>query len=193
MPIRYPYRVKKPVEIEIKVALESVVKARALLRAQDFQVTTRRVFEENLVLDDAERTLYNRGALLRVRRAGKIVTCTSKGPEAQGGRHKRREEHEFRASDFDSALAVFATAGFHETFRYEKFRTEFARRDEPGHVTLDETPIGVYMELEGPAGWIDRTAKLLGFPRSAWITLSYWRLYRQLCGERGVTPGNMVF
>ena len=161
--VRYPDPVKKPIEIEIKLPVESVRKARALLRGNDFKVTTSRVFEENLVLDDDAHSLYNRGVLLRVRRAGKKVTCTSKGVEAQGNRHKRREEHEFNPSDFDEALAVFRTIGYRESFRYEKYRTEFARNSEPGHATLDETPIGVYMELEGPAQWIDRTAKMLGF------------------------------
>jgi adenylate cyclase class 2 len=185
--------VKKPIEIEIKLPLESVASARALLRRHRFKVIAPRVFEENLILDDASRSLFNRGVLLRVRRAGKIVTCTSKGAEMVGGRHKRREEHEFKASDFDSTLAVFGALGYHESFRYEKYRTEFAQQGEPGHATLDETPIGVYMELEGPAAWIDRTAKLLGFPRGSWIILSYARLYVDWCEARGITPTNMRF
>jgi len=131
--------------------------------------------------------------LLRVRRAGKTVTCTSKGAEAVGGRHKRREEHEFLASDFEAALAVFGAVGYREAFRYEKFRTEFARAGEPGHVTLDETPVGVYMELEGPARWIDRTALILGFPRDRWITLSYARIYKESCDARGTVAGDMRF
>ena len=77
--------------------------------------------------------------------------------------HKQRVEREFMASNADECLAVFAGVGFHPAFRYEKYRTEFARRARRGEkgkqglVTLDETPIGVFMELEGPAEWIDRT------------------------------------
>lgn len=188
---------KTPIETEIKLRLESdskasVSKARALLRSHGFSVIAPRVFEQNLVLDDEKASLRERGLLLRVRGAGKITTCTFKGPETPG-RHKRREEREFRASDLESCVAFFAALGFHEAFRYEKYRTEFARDREPGHVTLDETPIGIFMELEGPARWIDRTAKLLGFPREAYIALSYGKLYEDWCQANGIEPKDMRF
>ncbi len=143
---------KKPVEIEIKVPMASAAKGRALLRQHGFKVKKARIFEQNLVLDDKDRSLFARGVLLRVRRAGKTVTCTAKGPEVPG-RYKEREENEFTASGFDACLAFFATIGFKEAFRYEKYRTEFEIAGEAGHVTLDETPIGVFFELEGPALW----------------------------------------
>ena len=188
---------KAPIETEIKLHVGSVAKARALLRRHGFAVTTQRVFERNLVLDDDSGSLRKSGMLLRVRGAGKPgglkkVTCTFKGSEAPG-RHKRREEREFRADDLESCVAVFAELGFRETFQYEKYRTEFGRDHEPGHVTVDETPIGVFMELEGPPGWIDRTAKMLGFPRTAYVTSSYVRLYEDWCRGNGVEVGNMRF
>ena len=188
---------KTPIETEIKIRVDqtgkgSVAKARALLRRHGFTVTTPRVFEQNLVLDDERASLRERGMLLRVRAAGKVFTCTFKGPEMPG-RLKRREEREFRAGDLESCLAVFAALGFREAFRYEKYRTEFARGREPGHVTLDETPIGVFMELEGPAGWIDRTAKALGFARAAYITASYSKLYDGWRQANGVERKDMRF
>jgi adenylate cyclase class IV len=130
--------------------------------------------------------------LLRVRGAGKIVTCTFKGVE-KAGRHKSREEREFHADDLEACVGFFAALGFREAFRYEKYRTEFARAGEPGHVTLDETPIGGFMELEGPARWIDRTAKELGFSAAAYITESYSRLYDNWCAAEGIEPGDMRF
>jgi adenylate cyclase, class 2 len=184
--------VKTPVETEIKLAIASAARGRALLRRHGFAVVRPRVFEQNLVLDDDPRTLRERGLLLRVRRAGKTITCTFKGAETPG-RHKSREEREFQASDFESCVAVFAGLGFREVFRYEKYRTEFARGKEPGHAVLDETPIGVYLELEGPARWIDCTAKELGFAPEAFITASYGRLYLEACEARGVERGDMKF
>jgi adenylate cyclase class 2 len=92
-----------------------------------------------------------------------------------------------------ACLAVFAGLGYQPSFRYEKYRTEYQRAGEPGHATLDETPIGVFIELEGPPRWIDSTAKLLGFSRADYITLSYFALYSIWCGEHGATPGNMIF
>ena len=133
-----------------------------------------------------------------MRGAGKkTVTCTFKGPEIAGSasqqRHKRRIENEFAASDLKACMAVFAGLGLHESFRYEKYRTEFAHDGEPGIATLDETPIGVYMELEGPALWIDRTAKALGYSRADYITSSYAQLYLEWCEARGLEPSNMCF
>ena len=188
---------KTPIETEIKLRIDGrgkagVVKARALLRLHGFAVTAPRVFEQNLILDDARNTLRERNTLLRVRAAGKVFTCTFKGPEFPG-RHKRREELEFRVGDFESCLALFAALGFPVACRYEKYRTEFARGRETGHVTLDETPIGVFMELEGPARWIDSTAKTLGFPRAAYLTDSYRKLYEDWCLVKGVEPGDMRF
>ncbi|MGA2714413.1 MAG: class IV adenylate cyclase [Bryobacteraceae bacterium] len=183
---------KAPIETEIKLALSSAAKGRALLRRLGFKTIAPRIFERNLVLDDGRGSLRERRMLLRVRSAGKTVTCTFKGPEMPS-RHKRRVENEFTASDFDSCLAVFAGLGFHEAFRYEKYRTEFARDREPGIATLDETPIGIYMELEGPARWIDRTAKALGFSRDAYITASYGQLYTDWCEVRGIQPTDMRF
>ncbi len=183
---------KPPVETEIKLPVSDAVKGRALLRQYGFRVSTPRVFERNLVLDDQRGSLRKRGLLLRVRGAGKTVTCTFKGPEIPG-RLKRREETEFEVSELDACVAVFEALGYREAFRYEKYRTEFSREGEHGIATLDETPIGVYLELEGPARWIDRTAKALGFSRNSYITASYGRLYFAWCKASGVTPAGMTF
>jgi adenylate cyclase class 2 len=179
-------------ETEIKLPLASIPKGRAILRANHFEIIRPRVFEQNLVLDDQSHSLYERGTLLRIRRAGKTITCTAKGPEIPG-RHKRREENEFQASAFEPCLAFFATLGYKESFRYEKYRTEFAVPGEPGHATLDQTPIGAYLELEGPARWIDATAKKLGYAANTWITASYWRLYLEWCEAKGQKPTSMKF
>jgi adenylate cyclase class 2 len=187
-----PHAARPSIEVEIKLAVESAAKARALLRRLDFKVTAPRVFERNLVLDDDQGSLRARGMLLRVREAGKTSTCTFKGPDIPG-RHKRRVEREFIAYDSGSCLAVFAGLGFRESFRYEKYRTEFARGNDRGIAMLDETPIGVFMELEGPPRWIDATAKALSFTRDAYITASYARLYFAWCEEHGVQPAGMCF
>jgi adenylate cyclase class 2 len=59
--------------------------------------------------------------------------------------------------------------------------------------TLDETPVGVYFELEGQPNWIDRTARRMGFAESAYIMASYHGLYIDYCRDRGVPPTNMTF
>ena len=58
---------------------------------------------------------------------------------------------------------------------------------------VDETPIGIFMELEGPARWIDKTARGLGFSRDDYILLSYGRLFERWCAEHEVALGDMIF
>jgi adenylate cyclase, class 2 len=183
---------KSPIEVEVKLPVESAAKARTLLRGVGCRVISPRIFERNLVLDDVRQSLRRRGLLLRVREAGKTVTCTFKGPGLRGV-HKRRVENEFTVSSVDACLAVFAGLGYRERFRYEKYRTEFALDDSPGVAMIDETPIGVYMELEGPARWIDRNAKALGYPRATYITASYAQLYIDWCKARKIAPTGMRF
>jgi len=58
---------------------------------------------------------------------------------------------------------------------------------------VDETPIGCFLELEGPPEWIDRVAEALGYSDADYLNLSYARLYIKSCEEREVEPADMVF
>ena len=60
-------------------------------------------------------------------------------------------------------------------------------------MTVDETPIGSFLEIEGPPEWIDSTASRLGFSADDYILESYGRLYLAACERQGVQPTNMVF
>jgi adenylate cyclase class 2 len=110
-----------------------------------------------------------------------------------GGRYKSREEIEFDVSDAEAFLHTLERLGYTGRFRYEKQRAKFARPDEPGIVTIDETPIGVFMELEGPADWIDQTAAGLGFSPADYMTASYASLYGEYRKSKPDAPENMTF
>lgn len=178
-------------EVEIKLAVPGPGVARRLLRARGFRVVKPRVFESNEVLDTPEQLLRNGGSLLRIRSVKREVILTYKG-RPRNCKHKSREELEVNASDAHMLAAILARLGFERTFRYEKYRTEF-RRGRTGVVTLDEAPIGTYLELEGEPAWIDRTARLLGFTEADYITLSYGQLYLDWCARQGCKAGDMVF
>ncbi len=89
--------------------------------------------------------------------------------------------------------AIFERLAYRPVFRYEKFRTEYGQRGSSGIATVDETPIGVYLELEGEPSWIDSTARKLGFAEKDYITASYARLYMEWCQARGIAPADMLF
>jgi adenylate cyclase class 2 len=179
-------------ETEIKLAVPNVQTARRLLRGAGFRVFRRRVFEVNLVFDTEDLTLRKNRTLLRVREAGGHATFTFKGVPLTG-RHKSREELEMEIPSARTMSQILERLGFRPAFRYEKFRSEYRAAGGAGIATLDETPIGVFMELEGTGRWIDRMARKLGFTHDAYITLSYSSLYLAWCNERGATPANMIF
>ena len=179
-------------ENEIKLAVPDVRTARRLLRAAGFAISRRRVFESNVVLDTPKLTLRRASTLLRLRQADKLTTVTYKGKPAVA-RHKSREELELAVADAAAMEAIFERLGFRPVFRYEKYRTEYRLKRGAGMATLDETPVGIYLELEGPPAWIDGMARRMGFAERDYITVSYAQLYLDWCRKRGVQPSNMVF
>ncbi|MBZ5626119.1 MAG: class IV adenylate cyclase [Acidobacteriia bacterium] len=179
-------------ETEIKLAVPDANTARRVLRAAGFRVCKRRVFEANIVFDTPAMALRNAGLLLRVRQAGSVRTLTYKGRPTPS-KHKSREELELIIPDARVMGAILEGIGFRPAFRYEKFRTEYRQHRSGGVAMLDETPVGVYLELEGNAAWIDRTARKLGFSEQNYITVSYGALYLEWCRRLGIKPGDMVF
>jgi adenylate cyclase, class 2 len=179
-----------PMEIEVKVPVPAAAGARRLLRRKGFVVVKPRIFEANEVFDTPDLRLRNSQSLLRIREIRHEAKLTYKGPPA-AGKHKSREELELKTEDPQTLAAIFLRLGFERVFRYEKYRTEF-QREKAGIVMLDETPIGIYLELEGPSAWIDRTARLLGFHQKDYILESYGKLYLDWCARQGRKPGDMI-
>ena len=123
---------------------------------------------------------------------GARAIVTYKGPASREV-YKSREEIEFEVSDAEAFRLVLERLGYRRGFRYEKYRATFAAPEEPGLITLDETPIGVFLELEGPAEWIDGAALRLGFSIAGFLTVSYPGLYRKHREQHPNAPANMTF
>jgi adenylate cyclase class 2 len=163
------------------------------IRAAGFTLRRERVFESNNVYDTPSGEVRASGQLLRLREAGEICTLTWKGLAQATGAHKSRTEVETSVGSAAAVDTILRQLGYSPVFRYEKFRTEFARSGERGVITLDETPIGWFLELEGEPDWIDATASLLGFDKSQYVTSSYGTLYIEHCRREGREPAWMVF
>lgn len=117
---------------------------------------------------------------------------------ASGGRHKVREELEAEVGDPKNLARIFEALGMAGWFRYEKYRTTFRlpaslKWAKGLLVQLDETPIGTFVELEGPGEAIDRAARELGFSKSEYVLKNYLALYVEECRRRGQEPRDMVF
>lgn len=179
-------------ETEIKLAVPDAAAGRRLFRSAGFRVFKRRVLEINDVFDTPGLKLRRGALLVRVRRAGNVATLTYKGRPV-AGKHKSREELELQISDAPMMSTILGRLGYQPVFRYEKYRTEYCQPGARGVATVDETPIGTFLELEGAPSWIDRTARHLGFAETDYITDSYGRLYLDWCSRQGLKPSNMVF
>ncbi len=182
------------VETEIKLRLpQDAERAIALLEQHGFRATGPRQLEIDQTFDLPTGELRQNGRLLRLRSAGGRWTVTYKGPAIAGVRHKSREEIETDVSDGPAFAQILAGLGYQPSFAYEKFRITFKAPGDEGIVTLDETPIGDFLELEGPGSWIDRTAQRLGFSPGDYITSSYAALYEEHRRAHEAVPRDMKF
>lgn len=181
-------------EVEVKFRVADPAALIERLRSAGFHEETPRTFERNILYDTPDRRLRAQQTILRVRKYGDrwIVTHKCLPPNNDpDARHKHRVETETTVKDGEAIGHIFTQLGYQPSFIYEKWRTEFA--DATGHCVLDETPIGVYAELEGPPEWIDSTGHKLGVDHAQFLTLSYGRLFDQWRKDTGKTVENLTF
>jgi adenylate cyclase, class 2 len=199
MPARRP--TFRETEIKLRVAdLAVMIRKISRLRAG----CSGRVLERNALFDTPDEDLRRRGRLLRLRVETSapsrlipgglprtVITSKSPAPASAGSRYKEKLERELVVKSRRGWPATMRSLGFRPGFRYEKFRTTFRL---PGlHLDLDETPVGVFLEIEGAPASIDRVARALGFSPRDYIRTTYWGLYAAECRRRGQIPRNMLF
>jgi adenylate cyclase class 2 len=109
----------------------------------------------------------------------------------QPPRFKEKLETEVIMRDPGAWRRAIPSLGLREGFRYEKYRTSF--RFGGAHLDLDETPVGIFLEIEGPRLAIDRASRMLGFGPRDYIRATYWDLYAADCRSKGRKTGDMLF
>ncbi|HYL65402.1 MAG TPA: class IV adenylate cyclase [Candidatus Methylomirabilis sp.] len=210
-------------ETEIKLQIRDEQALRSALKrlgAQSVAASPGRVYEQNVIFDTPQGGLAKNGQLLRIRTetphhpsskrgsgASSRTVLTFKQPPVAASsfeqadalrRHKIREEFELEVSDPAILTRIFEGLGMKGWFRYEKYRTTY-RLTHRAHwargllLELDETPIGTFLELEGPPEAIDRAAQELGFSKHDYILKNYLALYFEECRRKGREPRNMLF
>ena len=182
---------------------------------------TSKVLEENVIFDTPQGGLAKHGQLLRIRTEtpevrGKSkksapkqrVILTFKQPMTRpavaetesrsDSPYKVRDEIEVEVAESGNLARIFEGLGMNGWFRYEKYRTTFRLPASKAWakgllIELDETPIGAFVELEGPAEAIDRAAEELGYSKRDYVLKNYLRLYMEDCRRRGEEPRHMLF
>lgn len=178
-------------ETEIKFRIEDMPQLRRKLRAAGFRCVTPRTHEYNTLYDFPGQDLGKRGQLLRLRKYGKTWLLTHKARGSSAGPHKSRIETETTVADGKAIAEILASLGFQPTFVYEKFRSEWT--DGKGHVVLDQTPLGDIAEIEGPARWIEATARRLAVDPSAYLTTTYADLFFTWKRQTGSPATEMTY
>jgi adenylate cyclase, class 2 len=210
---------KQREEIEIKLRVPDVAALLSRLIRLRARKITPRTYESNTLYDTPRHDLRRRGQLIRIRTEQPASTLGKRPPKEnaaalltykgrsstsnaiESGRHSNTRSHFKIKDEADVSVAgagelarILRALGLHPTFRYEKFRTTFALPGVRGlKIELDETPVGIYMELEGRVAGIDRAAHLLGYTRNDYMTDTYGSLYLAECRRRGRKPGDMLF
>lgn len=206
-----------PRETEIKLKIDNPKSFLRHLSKLGAKPSIPRTHELNLIFDTPDGGLAKHGQLLRIRSetpaAGKkksaprtLLTFKSPpdklaigAPTTRSDRHhKVREEIEVVLTNATALQKIFEGLGLRGWFRYEKFRTTYQLP--PRHpwakgllIEFDETPVGTFVELEGPGEAIDRAARELGFSVKDFILKNYLVLYLDDCRRRGLPPGDMLF
>jgi adenylate cyclase class 2 len=212
----------KETEIKLKISdLPAFHRSLKRMGARLASPSVPKVHEENVIFDTPQGGLAKHGQLLRIRtetpevrrksktsRLDQRVTLTFKQPMAHhaaagvdassGGSYKVREEIEVEVAEAGNLAKIFEGLGLGGWFRYEKYRTTFRLPASKAWakgllIELDETPIGTFVELEGPAAAIDRAAGELGFSKRDYVLKNYLRLYMEECRRMGQQPTHMLF
>jgi adenylate cyclase class 2 len=177
-------------EREIKLRFETADQARAAILATGATPLKARRLQEDSLLDTPDGRLRSRRGILRVRMECGKSLITYKGP-VQPSAMKVREELETVGGDGPLLIRIFEELGYEVWFRYEKYREEFAL--EEVIVALDETPIGVFVEIEGSERGIAAMAEALGCGPKDYMLDSYRGLFASHCAEHGLPAGDMLF
>ena len=180
--IKLRYRNRREAEVAIATIQKSPHKERRL--------------QDDRLLDLLDGDLRRKRCALRVRvekffggRTTAIVTF--KGTPQQDIM-KVREEIETTLTDGDTMLQIFEKLGWRVWFRYQKYREEFITTNNV-IIALDETPMGIFVELEGAKDAVVQLTKSLGKTSTDYINASYRKLYETDCLEAGRPISDMVF
>jgi adenylate cyclase, class 2 len=177
-------------EREIKLRFDSAAAARAAVLAAGAAPARVRRLQEDRLLDTADDQLRQRRCVLRVRMESGKGLLTFKGP-AQPSIMKLRPETETVIGNGPLLVRILEELGFRVWFRYQKYREEFALDDVI--VAVDETPVGVFVEIEGEDRGIAAMAQALGRGTADYLLDSYRSLFVRHCERLGTPPTDMLF
>jgi adenylate cyclase class 2 len=150
--------------------------------------------EKNVLYDDAAGRLKSEGCALRLRTVDTRGLLTFKGPPNVFEGIKSRLEWESEVESPRAVAAILESLGYRPWLRYEKLRTTWRFAD-PARpvVVVDETPLGLFAEIEGTDSAVRALAAELGVAETDFIAQSYVALWLAAREKDPSLPEDMVF
>lgn len=178
-------------EIEVKFFLQDYAELMKKIAILHLPCSQHRVHELNLRYDLPDGSLVAQKQVLRLRKDYQ-AHLTFKGPGVMEDGVLSRKEIEVVVSDFDATRRLLEALGYQVVMMYEKYRANYLL--DSLVISVDETPLGLFIELEGenPAQ-VRQAAETFGFDWEARINLSYSALLNLFNQNTGHTFSDLSF
>lgn len=158
-------------EIEVKFLLKNYNSLMQKITDLHLPCSQERIHEFNLRYDLPDGSLVDQKQVLRLRKDTQ-ARLTFKGPGVMEEDVLLRKEIEVEVSDFDTTNRLLEALGYKVVMMYEKFRANYLMDNLV--LSVDETPLGLFIELEGESpAQVRKAADALGLDWEARINLSY--------------------
>ena len=178
-------------EIEVKFIIDDLAAMRQRIVAIGAALKTPRTYEDNVVFDTADQRLRRQGCLLRLRRDRHNIVTYKEPGRSKHQDFKVRQEYEVSVSDFAQMHAILEKVGLQPALRYEKYRETFTCNN--AELLLDETPCGIFLEIEGPQDTIRDLAAQLGIDFKTRLIAGYGEIFEAVCATYNLHLTDMTF
>jgi adenylate cyclase class 2 len=177
-------------EVEVKFHLSDPDRMRDALVAAG-AMSSGRVFEKNIRLDDASGTLKRQGMLLRLRSDDGVRLTFKSKPPHQDSQFKVHQELETDVGDFKTCQNILEALGFFPEQVYEKWRETFLLGDTK--CLIDTMPFGVFLEIEGKGTRIREIANQFDLGWEERILLNYLEIFEIIQRREGLGFTDITF
>jgi len=164
----------KHIETEVKIYVHNLDEIEQRLLDRGSKLIRDRIYERNVRYDLDDRSLTNRGVVVRLREDDS-VKLTYKEPGSIERGIITREELEVEVSDFDTMQLILSKFGYAPSMFYEKYRTTYACHGT--QIMLDVLPFGSFVEVEGAKNDIEWVLEQIGLQHMERREDSYSKLF----------------
>ena len=167
------------IEVKVKVSPEDFRSLGERLERIGARARTPSQTELNVLFDYPDARLRKSGCALRLRAYAGSHLLTFKGRVEKDPLLKKRPEIQTRVSHPEPTSELLTQLGLHPQFFYSKEREiwSWGSSEDEVEICLDQTPVGCFLEIEGPEGAIRKAAGLLEVRLQDAVSESYVTLY----------------